>query len=242
MHRIFIREQPVDDRVVITGDKAAYLSVVLRTRPGDALLIQNNGGQTYRSKVLSSSGREVVVVIEASLPSNPEPSVNVRLFQALLKGAKMDLVIQKTVELGVTEIVPVVTERSQVRETRKLGRWQKIAEEAARQSGRSAIPFVHDVMAFAELWPKYMSAGSHGVLFWEQGGENLHDVFSALRDSRNIDLVTGPEGGLSGAEVDLAVQRGFTVATLGRRILRAETAAVAALALVQYELGDLGLA
>jgi 16S rRNA (uracil1498-N3)-methyltransferase len=152
----------------------------------------------------------------------------------------MDLVIQKTVELGVKEIIPVITERSQVRETRKLLRWQKIAEEASRQSGRSIIPVIHDALAFDKVFLSVPDLQRKGIVFWETGGEELKSVFESMKDGINIDIFTGPEGGLSEHEVQSSLNNGFVAATLGKRILRAETAAISAVSLVQYVLGDLG--
>lgn len=240
MHRIFLPDRPVSGRISITGEKAVYISIVLRLVPGDMLIIHDGEGTVCRSRILNSTKREVVAVVEEQLPPIPESPVHIRLFQGLLKGEKMDLVIQKTVELGVSEIVPVVTERSQVRQTRKLERWRKIAEEAARQSGRAVIPSVHEVV---DLGGFMRCRGSHerlGITFWEERGEGLRNMLKGMQGVMNVDLFTGPEGGLSRAEVESASEAGFLTATLGRRILRAETAAMAAVSVIQYELGDLG--
>lgn len=242
MHRIFLPDQPVHEEVVITGEKAGYISLVLRSRPGDTLIIHDNAGKVFRATIRSANKKEVTAVVQEQLAAVPEPSVRIRLFQGILKGEKMDLVIQKTVELGVHEIVPVVTDRSQVRETRKLVRWQKISEEAARQCGRSVIPSVHEVVALTDVFGSRDHGMPCGIIFWEAGGEALHPVLDRLRGSRSLDLLTGPEGGFSTEEVRQATGAGFVAATLGRRILRAETAAITAVSLCQFELGDLGSA
>jgi len=242
MHRIFLPDQPVCEEVVITGEKAGYISLVLRSRPGDTLIIHDNSGKVFRTTIRSVSKKEVVAVVQEQLASVPESPLHMRLFQGMLKGEKMDLVIQKTVELGVNEIIPVVTERSQVRETRKLLRWQKIAEEAARQSGRPVIPSVHHVVPLSEVFGSLSHAVPCGIIFWEAGGEELHPLFGRLRGFRSVDVFTGPEGGFSAEEVRQASEAGFIAATLGKRILRAETAAITAVSLCQFELGDLGSA
>lgn len=242
MHRIFLPDQPVHKEVVITGEKAGYVSLVLRSRPGDTLIIHDNTGKVFRSTIRSVTRKEVIAVVREQLAPVPESAVRIRLFQGIVKGEKMDLVIQKTVELGVHEIVPVVTERSQVRETRRLLRWQKISEEAARQCGRSIIPSVHEVVALSDVFGSLGRDVPCGIIFWEAGGEALHPVLDRLRGSRYLDLLTGPEGGFSTEEVRQATAAGFVAATLGRRILRAETAAITAVSLCQYELGDLGTA
>lgn len=241
MHRIFLTDKPVDKKFVISGEKAGYISQVLRCRPGDTLIIHDNEGNVFRTTIRSVAKKEVIVGIEEQMPALAESPIHIRLFQGILKGEKMDLVIQKTVELGVNEIVPVVTERSQVRETRKLQRWRKISEEAARQSGRPVIPAVHEVADFSEvLCSLTANEACAGIIFWEGGGEPLHPVFGKIRGISHIDLFTGPEGGFAAREVGQAAEHGFITATLGRRILRAETAAIAAVSLSQYELGDLG--
>ncbi|TAN42945.1 MAG: 16S rRNA (uracil(1498)-N(3))-methyltransferase [Nitrospirae bacterium] len=241
MPRIFLATPFIQDDVIsISSEKAAYISVVMRCVPGDLLDIQDGTGRSYRARILSADKREVRAVIIDETACHTESFLNIRLFQGLLKGDKMDLVIQKTVELGVREIVPVITERSQVRETRKLQRWMKIAEEASRQSGRSEIPVIHDAIPLDKMYSDEKNVQRKGVVFWEQGGDYLPSLFDTFRGVRDIDILTGPEGGLSDREVGQTVDNGFRVATLGRRILRAETAAIAAVSLTQYALGDLG--
>lgn len=240
MHRIFISDQPLQGRVVITGEKAGYLALVLRSKPGDTLIVHDHTGEVFLTEILTATRREVVATVREQLTPVPESPVHLRLLQGILKGEKMDLVIQKTVELGVSEIVPVVTERSQVRETRRLPRWQKISEEAARQCGRAVIPAVREVTSLSDLLDHAAQPGPRGIIFWEAGGEPLRQVFEGLQATRHLDLLTGPEGGFSEDEVRQAGSSGFITATLGRRILRAETAAIAAVSLCQFALGDLG--
>jgi 16S rRNA (uracil1498-N3)-methyltransferase len=149
----------------------------------------------------------------------------------------MDLVIQKATELGVTEIVPVITERSQIRETRKVQRWQKIAGEASRQCGRNRIPLIHEPDAFEAV---IASQGiKRGIIFWEEEGAPFSAAVDKCKGEKKIVLCIGPEGGFSGKEIKTAEERGFSVASLGRRILRAETAAIASITVVQFLLGDL---
>ena len=152
----------------------------------------------------------------------------------------MDLVIQKATELGVKEIIPVITERSLVQETKKTMRWKKIAEEASRQSGRTGIPAIAEPVRFKDLFLNSERILKHGILFWEEGGETLPEMLSTFSQTDAIALFTGPEGGFTEREVKTASENGFRVATLGKRILRAETAAVTAVSIIQYELGDIG--
>ena len=152
----------------------------------------------------------------------------------------MDFVIQKTTELGVSAIIPVITERSQLRETRKHPRWKKIAEEASRQSGRIKIPEIFENYSFQDIFDLPVLYSGRGILFWEQGGEKLPAVTEILRHADKIFLLVGPEGGFSEEEVLLASTKGVVTATLGRRTLRAETASITAVSIIQFALGDMG--
>ena len=222
----------------IRGEKARYLATVLRIGAGDDLVIHDDLGNSYAGTVTAASSREVTVELAGKIDWNAESPLRITLFQGLLKGEKMDFVVQKATELGVDGIVPVITERSQVRETRKLPRWTKIAEEAARQSGRNAVPKLQETIHFDAL-PS--SASPQGIIYWEEGGDGLGAALERFRGVGDISLFTGPEGGFSEREVASAAGKGFLTATLGKRILRAETAALAAITIVQFALGDLGI-
>ena len=264
----------IDNRISITDEKAHYLISVLRCRKGDDLIVFDGKGYCLKTRILKVDRREVITEVIEKIPCDTESHINITLVQGLIKGEKMDMVIQKTTELGVKEIIPVVTERSQMRETRKVTRWRKIAEEASRQSGRSVIPVIHDPMEFKEFFSKQtcinyppqspLTKGGikrGGLIFYEEGGMKLseavlrigiHDTGYKMQDKRNrtscimhhaspcIYVVVGPEGGFTKDEVFLAKEKGLLVTSLGERILRAETAAISAVALVQFLLGDMG--
>lgn len=239
MPRIFLSEAlQTSDTASIYGEKAKYLSTVLRCTAGDDLIITDVRGVSYSARIIRLTRKTVTVKIFQALRIDTESPLQITLFQALLKGDKMDFVIQKATELGVREIIPVVTGRSQVRETRKLSRWRKIAEEASRQSGRNIIPGITDTHDFEDVFSAFRA--EKGFIFWEEAGEELSHALSSGDNIRKVSLFTGPEGGFSEDEVSIASQKGFVVTSLGSRILRAETAAIAALAIVQYEWGDLG--
>src|SRR4030042_4477108 len=155
MPRIYLPALSVsDNRIVLAGEKAHYLSTVLRCTKGDELTIFDGKGNCFRTLIERADKREVIAEVLGHFPCDFESPVHIILVQGLLKGEKMDWVIQKTTELGVREIIPVITERSQVRETRKVARWRKIAEEASRQSGRSIIPVIHEPVEFKEFFSK----------------------------------------------------------------------------------------
>jgi 16S rRNA (uracil1498-N3)-methyltransferase len=242
MPRLFLLDSEVKVGIVILKDeKARYLSAVLRCRKGDSLIVKDNKGSTFAAKIERITGREVTVEILERQELATESPLAITLLQGILKGEKMDIVIQKATELGAKEILPVATERTQVRETRKLRRWRKIAEEASRQSGRDRIPLVREPVEFSSLFDGTTSRPGGGIIFWERGGKDLRTALNAFTGVHSISLFTGPEGGFSEGEVKGASAGGFLVATLGRRILRAETAAVAAVSIVQFALGDLGM-
>ncbi len=238
MTRLFLPGTDLHSRfIAIKGEKARYLVRVLRCRTGDPLFIHDEKGNVYSATIVGATNKEVSAELVGKADLQAESPLGITLFQGLLKGEKMDLVIQKATELGVGEIVPVVTERCQVRQTRKLGRWMKIAEEASRQAGRNRVPLIGETAEFEEL---VATSSWEGIIFWEQGGEELGEALNGFRGRRKIFLFTGPEGGFTDAEVRAASEKGFVRATLGMRILRAETAAIAAVAITQFVLGDMG--
>jgi len=259
MPRIYLPSlSVVDNRIVLAGEKAHYLFSVLRCKEGDELVVFSDQGVCFRTAITKADKKEVISEVIAELPCDMESPLHITLVQGLLKGEKMDWVVQKTTELGVRQIIPVITERSQVRETRKAVRWRKIAEEASRQSGRSIVPEVHEPLELNEFLRR-SEFGRHGdaetrrhgkitgFIFWEDRGTSLSGVIKKISVSPGhpftgspIHLLIGPEGGFTKGEVALAQEKGYQVVSLGRRILRAETAALSAVALVQFLLGDMG--
>jgi 16S rRNA (uracil1498-N3)-methyltransferase len=240
----------VNNHIAITGEKARYLTSVLRCRKGDDLVVFGGGADCFRTTISEIGRQEVIVEVTEKFLCNLESPIRIILAQALLKGEKMDLVIQKTTELGVTEIMPVITSRSQLRETRKLSRWRKIAEEASRQSGRSVIPVVHEPVAFGDIFSDHTSLFNSGLILYEENGMKLSKAADVLKQASNaavppftkggLLVVIGPEGGFTKEEIALAREKGLLVVSLGQRILRAETAAISAVTLVQFLLGDIG--
>jgi 16S rRNA (uracil1498-N3)-methyltransferase len=158
----------------------------------------------------------------------------------------MDFIVQKSTELGVTEIAPVKTERGQswltgARAISRYGRWERIAREAARQSGRNEVPRIWPLTDFSEVLSQGIEAGLK-LFFWEEEQRStLKELLAAEPQIRRVQVLIGPEGGFSTREVAQATAAGFQSITLGRRVLRTETAVVAVVSLLQYELGDLGL-
>ena len=192
-------------------------------------------GTVHNCVVEEISGDMVKVNVLSSKISEAEPDVKVTLYQALPKGDKMELIIQKAVEIGVSEIVPVISSRCVSRPdkkslSKKTVRWQKIAKQAAMQSGRGIVPKVKECISFNDA---VKSAKGDKVIFYELGGESVKTI---LKDKPSeISMFIGSEGGFSSEEVNLVTENGGRKATLGKRILRAETAPLVALTLIMYE-------
>ena len=240
MPRFYI-DPPAGSMVSLTGEDARHVGRSLRMAPGEALTLCDGEGNDYQGVIRQLGPESVTVEILDKTPSLSEPSVFVRLYQALPKSDKMELILQKSVELGACEIVPILTERCISRPDgasmgKKQARWQRIAAEAAKQCGRGKIPLVRPVMGFAQAAAE-LGQMERGLFLYEKGGQPIGTP--ALTGIREIGLMVGAEGGFSQAEADAAVQCGAVLTSLGRRILRCETAPLAALAVVMYETGNL---
>ncbi|RDV81285.1 16S rRNA (uracil(1498)-N(3))-methyltransferase [Ammonifex thiophilus] len=245
MRRVFVLPEELGEtKVVLPPEESHYLLSVLRLRAGDRVAVHDGEGRARAGIILRENGGRVEVELGEYLSLPPEPPVFVTLFQGIPKGEKMDLVVQKATELGVSRIVPLLTERVVVqwdreRARKRRERWQRLAREAVRQCGRSTVPRIKEVtplsQALEELEPETV-----GIMPWE--GERSLSLRSCLHSCRprRVALFIGPEGGFSEREVALAQKRGVFTVTLGPRILRTETAGLAALALVLYGWGDLG--
>lgn len=240
MRIILPKEEIISEKITISGEKARYLISVLRCIPGDDLQIFDGEGSVYKSKISGIDNKKVILDIQEKSCCNSESNLNLILIQSILKGEKMDFVIQKATELGVNEIIPVVAERSQVRQTRKISRWRKIAEEASKQSGRAFVPVIHE---FKNITDIFNSNKLNGIIFYEGGGISLSEAIRLIKSESNIlsqpfYVCIGPEGGFAEQEVKLAAEKGLVAVFLGKRVLRAETAALSAVTLVQFLMGD----
>ncbi len=244
MPRFFI---PAGDRppadgatVTITGADAVHIRRSLRMREGETLFLCDGEGTDYYAELTGFDGEAVLFRILYHTPTALEPDTAVTLYQGLPKGEKMDWILQKAVELGVGEIVPVVTARSIVRlkpgeGEKKRERWQRIAAEAAGQCGRGRIPPVASPLTFSEAVRRLETEPA--LVLYEGGGRPLGDLVG--RDCRHLSIVVGPEGGFEKGEVECLLQNGAKAATLGKRILRCETAPLAALAVIMHLTGNL---
>lgn len=255
MHmRIHVPHEDIEKKegIKLAADKSHYLTSVLRCKKGDRISVIDGKGKAYEAVVAEISKKHVFINILCETALDTESALNLILCQGILKGEKMDLVIQKTTELGVKEIIPLITERCIVKETRKVKRWQKITEEAAEQCGRTFIPTIHEPIQFNEFLEgggirgtgamEYWSDEKiNGFIFWEEGGLPLKEAIQRFLSSpiphhsiTPLLLLVGPEGGFTSEEVSLAEKHWLIRTTLGKRILRAETAAIVSVALVQF--------
>lgn len=238
MHHFFVLPQAVEgDKVTITGPDVNHIRNALRMRQGESLLISDGEGNDYHCRIsLIESGLVEARVIERR--ESRELPVRLYLFQGLPKSDKMELIIQKAVELGGYEIIPVITKNAVVKldakkERSRLERWQAISESAAKQSGRSKIPKVEKVMLLKEALE--MAEGLDRILIPYENQSGIDTMRKALEetgeDTRSIAVFIGPEGGFDESEILLAKEQGAVPVSLGRRILRTETAGLAILSL-----------
>lgn len=239
MPRFFL-DSITGEQAIITGADGAHIARSLRMGPGEALTLCDGRGTDYACVIAAVDGDQVTLRILDASPSQGEPTLEVTLYQGLPKADKLEWIIQKAVELGVVRIVPVEMRRSIVRAderaAKKRDRWQKIADEAAGQCGRGILPVVEPPIKWKEALARLET--ERVLTFYEGGGRPLRELVSPA--DRRISIVVGPEGGLAPEDVDEMTAQGAQLATLGPRILRCETAPVAALAVLMALSGNLG--
>ncbi len=241
----FIQSQSIqNDRIVLTGDLAHHLSDVLRCRPGEIIDLVDERQARYRAELDEIATHRIVAKILQKDENALKPAWSVTLAQAVLKGDKMDWVIQKATELGAGVIVPVVTERTIARpraerKPHQQDRWRKIAKEAAQQCGRRDIPDVLPVVSMDELLKNPPEAALKLVPWETEQDRSLKSVLRSLKEKQPIAILIGPEGGFSPREIEKARKAGWISVSLGPRILRAETAGMAVLAILEYELNEM---
>ena len=218
------------------GENAKHLRV-LRARTGETVTVVTPSGIQCDGEIAEITPSDIAVKILSRRPCANEPDVFVTLYQALPKGDKMDYIVQKCVELGVSRIVPMLSARCVSRPdakslNKKRERWQKIALQAAMQSRRGMIPEVADCVSFAQA-VTLAQQNEKNVFFYELGGDSVKEILK--EKPRTVGMFIGSEGGFEEAEAALAAAHGAQAATLGRRILRAETAPLAALSVIMYQ-------
>lgn len=242
MRRFFTDpENIIGDNIRIIED-ASHITKVLRKSPGDKIIVFDGSGYEYTASLSVVNSKECLAKVIKKEFSACEPDIKVSLFQGLPKSDKMDLIVQKSVELGVYEITPVISERcvSKLNEKNsevKIRRWNKISVEAAKQCGRGICPRVTSPLSFSDAVSK-MKELSLAVMPYEVlGHEGEHGLKELLKkwDGKSIGILIGPEGGFSDFEAEFAKERGIYQVGLGRRILRTETVGSSLISIVMYE-------
>lgn len=238
MPRFFV-SPATSDTLCIDGENGRHIARSLRMRPGETLTLSNGEGIDYLARILSIDGDAVETEILERTPNQTEPRAKLTLFMAMPKGDKMELIVQKATEIGVSVIQPILTERCISRPDeksmeKKRARYQKIALEAAGQSGRGKVPEVRKLLTLAEA---VQVLPEKSILFYEKGGERLSKLITS--DDNDIGMFVGSEGGFSEEEAAFLVENGVVPATLGMRILRCETAPLCGMSVILSLTGDI---
>lgn len=246
MHRFFIKKQNIfGPMITISGDDVWHISKVLRLKSGDKIVLCDGEGTDYLTAVESMDNHSIRTVVLDKEASRGEPSIDAVLYQGIPKSTKMDIIIQKCTEMGIKRIVPVSTVRTVVRlesekdESKKVERWTKIAEEAAKQSGRGIIPAIDMPMTLTQAFKDAGKLDTAIIPYELEGSLSIKQVLSKDK-SKSIGFFIGPEGGFDASEIEKAKEMGIIPVTLGSRILRTETAGIAVLTGIMYEYDQMG--
>ena len=245
MSHFFINsDQVAGELLTIIGDDVNHMKNVLRMRSGEAFTAADENGEFYRCEIEELEKTQVTAKILWKEKGNAELSSKIYLFQGLPKSDKMELIIQKAVELGAYEIIPVATKRAIVKldakkEASKLKRWQAIAEGAAKQSGRMLIPQISEVKTYGEALQMARELDINMIPYeCARGMDGTREIFGSIKPGMSVGIFIGPEGGFEESEVEKAKEQGIHPVTLGRRILRTETAGLTTLSILMYLLEE----
>lgn len=244
MYQFFVEPSQINDNtVIIMGEDVNHIRNVLRMKVGEELSVSNGqDGREYRCGIERFENDRVVCTLRFIKEDGVELSSRIHLFQGLPKADKLEFIIQKAVELGVYEIVPVTAHRSVVKldakkAAQKTARWQAIAEAAAKQSKRGILPLVSEPVSFAQALEQAASMEVKLIPYeLAEGMERTKKLVESLPENTDIAVFIGPEGGFEESEIEAAKEAGFTPITLGKRILRTETAGLVVLAWIMYQL------
>lgn len=246
MHHFFVEPSQIQgNHIFIDGPDVNHIRNVLRMNPGEEVNVTDGSGEkVYRCAIASIGEDKVELNIMWAQEKGMELPSKIYLFQGLPKSDKMELIIQKTVELGVYEIIPMATARAvvkldQKKAAAKVKRWQAISESAAKQSKRLLIPEVKEPVKFSEAL-KLASDLDVRLIPYElaEGMDGTRRIIQSVKPGQSVAVFIGPEGGFEEAEVELAKEAGFQAITLGRRILRTETAGMTVLSILMYQLEE----
>lgn len=244
MNQFFVEPGQIrEKKIFITGKDVNHIKNVLRMKIGEELSVSNGcDGKEYRGIIEEFTDDAVVCALAFVKEDGVELPSKVYLYQGLPKADKMELIIQKAVELGVYEIIPVATKRAVVKldekkSKSKIARWQAISEAAAKQSKRAIIPSVADVLSFKEALKECQKAKVKVIPYeLAEGMDKTKEIISDLKPGQDVAIFIGPEGGFDDAEIEAAIEVGVIPVTLGKRILRTETAGFTILSWIMYQL------
>ena len=239
MPKFFVNKEQIAKQITILEEDAKHIKTVLRKKEGEKLIICDGEGIEYICSINCFEQNTVIADIIEKQYCESEPPIKITLFQGLPKADKMELIIQKCVELGVDSIVPVATEHSVVKldkkEQKKLERWKKIAEAAAKQSGRGKIPQIGNILSFEQALQQSKKLDSAIIPYEKEQKRNLKEFIKCFR-GKSIGVFIGAEGGFSEQEIAQAIKQNVIPVTLGKRILRTETAGMITTAILIYEM------
>ena len=244
MRRFYISPEQLNERrPYIEGADARHLRLVLRSQPGDRITVLDGKGNAYQARIVALEREKVYLDLEKYLPENPDRVPEIILAQGYLKDKKMDGLVRQLTELGVARWIPFLAERSvpvpdQNRMVGRYERWQKLSIEAVKQCGRRRPMAIDPVVPFETALDQARDCDTR-LIFWEKQSKSETRPSTSVSTAAKVFVMVGPEGGFEPDEVELARQAGFLVLSMGPRILRAETAALAAAVLTQYLFGDM---
>lgn len=245
MARFYVPQPRIDQGMLkVEGGEVKHIRKVLRLKEGDEITVFDGLGKELKGTIVEEGLSSVVIRIENACSSKKDSPLEVTLAQSLLKGEKMDYLIQKATELGVKEIIPFLSSRSvplleKSKRVRRHHRWERIAIEASKQCGRGVVPKIESLQDYSDML-RMAESNALRLILWEREGMKLKEILERSKERKKIFFVIGPEGGFSRGEIEEGKGTGFVPVTLGRRILRAETASLCFLSILQYEQGDIG--
>lgn len=239
------RENISNNTIIIDSEDAKHIKKVLRLKLGDEITVCDGRGIDYTAIIRETENNRILCDIKDSRKCNTEPNINVTLYQGIPKSTKMDYIIQKTTELGIKRIVPAILSRCVVKlenstaEKKKVERWQKISYEAAKQSGRGVVPEIAMPMHIDDIIEELKDYDLCFVPYECEQESRLRDLIENAGEVKNVAFLVGPEGGIDITEIEKLKLAGIKTITLGKRILRTETAGEAVLAMLMYGLNEI---
>lgn len=246
MPKFFVDPSQIDDNEIqITGEDVNHIKNVIRMHPGDEIIINDRQGHDYECIIKNINSDRIWCIIKEMIISENEPLIYTCLFQSLIKGEKMDFIMQKSVEIGVSKIIPITTDRCVVkleekkRLESKVVRWNKIAESAAKQSQRGVVPEVTMPLSFENALQYARKHLDRSCIPYERENSKKLKSFLQEKQDSSVGIFIGPEGGFTEKEIHLAVSYHIEPVTLGKRILRSETAGLVVLSNIMYEAGEM---